>query len=519
MTATAKTRCVLGIDIGTSSSKGVLVGLDGEVLATATREHEVQRPRSGHVEMDGAIWWDEFVAIAGELVQGSDAEVVSVGVSGMGPCLLLEDGNGELLRPAILYGVDTRASRQIDELNAELGADAIIDRGGSALSSQAVGPKMAWVAENEPELFDKSRRMFMPSSYLVLRLTGEYVLDHQSASQCTPLYDAQAADWYSPWWKHICGQITPPTLRWSDDVVGTITAEAAAETSLPQGIPVVCGTIDAWSEAISVDAHNVGDLMLMYGTTMFMINTVAGQVSWPTLWGTVGAFEGTRNLAGGMATSGAITGWLRELFGSPDYPTLLDEAGSSAPGANGLLMLPYFAGERTPINDPDARGIVAGLTISHTRGDLYRAALEATAFGVRHNIDVFEQAGGQIDRVVAVGGGTQGELWTQIVSDVTGRPQELRRTSIGASYGMAFLAARAAGGGVAVAIDDWNPVQRTVTPNDAFRQTYDELFALYRRLYDSTVDIAHQLAHRQDTQLAHRQDTQLARGQDTQPAE
>ncbi|MDQ6657082.1 MAG: FGGY family carbohydrate kinase [Actinomycetota bacterium] len=496
-------QAVVGVDIGTSSSKGVLVGLDGEVLATATREHEVQRPRAGHVEMDGALWWDEFVAIAAELLGRAGVDVVSVGVSGMGPCLLLEDGNGELLRPAILYGVDSRAGRQIDELNAELGADAIIERGGSALSSQAVGPKVAWVGENEPELYGRARRLFMPSSYLVLRLTGEYVLDHQSASQCTPLYDATAGDWYPPWWQRICGRIVPPTLQWSDRVVGTVTAGAAAETSLPPGIPVVCGTIDAWSEAISVDAHNVGDLMLMYGTTMFMINTIAEGVSWPTLWGTVGAFEGTRNLAGGMATSGAITGWLRELFGSPDYPTLLDEAGSSAPGANGLLMLPYFAGERTPINDPDARGIVAGLTISHTRGDLYRAALEATAFGVRHNIEVFEQAGGQIDRVVAVGGGTQGELWTQIVSDVTGRPQELRRTSIGASYGMAFLAARAVGSGAAaVSMGDWNPVLRTVTPNESHRQTYDELFALYRQLYDSTVDIVHELSRRQDAQPA-----------------
>jgi xylulokinase len=277
-------------------------------------------------------------------------------------------------------------------------------------------------------------------------------------------------------------------------VVGAVSPDVAAETGLPQGIPVLCGTIDAWSEAISVDAHNVGDLMLMYGTTMFMVNTVADRVSWPTLWGTVGAFQGTRNLAGGMATSGAITGWLRELFGSPDYPTLLDEAGRSTPGANGLLMLPYFAGERTPINDPDARGVVAGLTISHTRGDLYRAALEAIAFGVRHNIEVFEQAGGRIDRVVAVGGGTQGELWTQIVSDVTGRPQELRRTSIGASYGMAFLAARAIGD---ASMDDWNPVERIVQPDPAHRSTYDQRYRLYRSLYETTADIAHQLAAEQ----------------------
>ncbi|WP_051264760.1 FGGY-family carbohydrate kinase [Nakamurella lactea] len=493
-TPSGKTQCVVGVDIGTSSSKGVLVDTDGRVLATATREHDVQRPRAGHVEMDGSIWWDEFVAIVAELLaadEASRAEVAAVGVSGMGPCLLLADENSELLRPAILYGVDTRAGEQIDTLNAELGAEAIIERGGSALSSQAVGPKVRWVADNEPGVFATSRRLYMPSSYLVYRLSGRYVLDQQSASQCTPLYDAEEQAWYQPWWQRICGSIEQPDLHWSDQVVGSVGPEAAAETGLPQGIPVLCGTIDAWSEAISVDAHNVGDLMLMYGTTMFMVNTVADRVSWPTLWGTVGAFEGTRNLAGGMATSGAITGWLRELFGSPDYPTLLQEAASSTPGANGLLMLPYFAGERTPINDPDARGIVAGLTISHTRGDLYRAALEAIAFGVRHNIEVFEQAGGRIDRVVAVGGGTQGELWTQIVSDVTGRPQELRQTSIGASYGMAFLAARAIGG---ASMADWNPVLRIVEPNAALLDTYDERYRLYRELYASTADIAHSLA-------------------------
>jgi xylulokinase len=234
--------------------------------------------------------------------------------------------------------------------------------------------------------------------------------------------------------------------------------------------------------------------MLMYGTTMFMINTVAEAASHPTLWGTVGAFAGTRNLAGGMATSGAITGWLRELYGSPDYPTLLAEAAESPAGADGLLMLPYFAGERTPVNDPDARGVIAGLTVSHTRGDLYRAALEATAYGVRHNIEFFRAAGGQIDRVVAVGGGTQGQLWTQIVSDVTGVPQELRQTSVGASYGMAFLAADAV---TDVRMDDWNPVARTVEPDLAHGELYESGFELYRNLYESTRGIAHALAARQ----------------------
>jgi len=192
-----------------------------------------------------------------------------------------------------------------------------------------------------------------------------------------------------------------------------------------------------------------------------------------------------------MATSGAITAWLRELFGSPGYPELIALAERSPAGAGGLLLLPYFAGERTPIADPDARGVIAGLTVSHTRGDLYRAALEATAFGVRHNIEVMEAAGGRIDRIVAVGGGAQGTLWTQIVSDVTGRPQAIPSLVVGASLGAAFLAAAAVG---PADIDRWNPVVSVRSPRPEAAELYDELYALYRGLYVRTAETAHALA-------------------------
>ncbi|GHF22971.1 FGGY-family carbohydrate kinase [Pseudolysinimonas yzui] len=480
---------VLGVDVGTSSTKGVLVGLDGVVIASAIREHEVWRPNPGWAEMPAELWWQELTSIARELT--GEHRVRAVGVSGMGPCVVLTDAEGIPLRPAILYGVDTRAIEQIARMTAELGDDQIVARGGSTLSTQAAGPKIAWVAENEPDVFARARRLFMPASFLAFRLTGEYVLDHQSASQCNPLYDSAALAWYRPWSDRVMGGIPLPRLVWADTVVGGVTARAAAATGLPEGIPVVAGTIDAWTEAVSVGAQNPGDLMLMYGTTMFLVNTVAERASAPGLWGTVGAFEGTYSLAGGMATSGAITGWLRELFGRPDYPSLLAEAAASAPGANGVLMLPYFAGERTPIADPDARGMIVGLTLSHTRGDLYRAALEATALGVRHNIEAFRAGGGTIDRVVAVGGGTQGDLWTQIVSDVTGLTQVVCATTIGASFGAAYLAASSIAD---VHIDAWNPVERIVRPRAELRDVYAERYELYRRLYPATMSIAHALA-------------------------
>ena len=192
---------VLGIDVGTSSTKGVLTTLTGEVLASGVREHQVARPRTGHVEMDPDVWWEEFASLSRELTQAHPAaQVKAVGVSGMGPCLALVDGEYRPVRPAILYGVDTRATDEIEEWKARLGGDdALLQRCGSTLTTQAVGPKVAWVARHEPDVYARARRFFMPASWLAFHLTGEYVLDHQSASQSTPLYDIEARQWYRPW--------------------------------------------------------------------------------------------------------------------------------------------------------------------------------------------------------------------------------------------------------------------------------------------------------------------------------
>ncbi|GAB3633093.1 FGGY-family carbohydrate kinase [Microbacterium shaanxiense] len=492
--------CTLGVDIGTSSTKGVLVAADGSIVASATRSHGVDRPRTGWVEMDAHIWWDEFVSIANELISAHpEAEITAVGVSGMGPCVLLADADDEPVRPAILYGVDTRSGAQIARMTEELGIDEITRVGGSTLTSQAGGAKIAWISEEEPEASAAARRFFMPASWLARKLTGAYVLDHQSASQTSPLYDIENETWYDPWWQRYAGTIEQPRLAWAGDIAGEVTDAASAITGIPAGTPVITGTIDAWTEAVSVGAHETGDLMLMYGTTMFMVftNTVAtgGQtLRTPSMWTTAGAFPGTRNLAGGLSTSGALTAWLKGLTGS-DYRELLAEAAISGPGARGLLMLPYFAGERTPIQDPDARGVVAGLTLEHGRGDLYRAALEATALGVRHNVETMRAAGADITRIVAVGGGMQGQLWLQVISDVTGLVQEVPETTIGASYGAAFLAASAvAPEGAEPAITDWNPIAQTITPNPDTRAFYDTLFDRYVRLYEGTKDVVHELA-------------------------
>jgi len=487
-------RAVLGLDIGTSSTKALLTRFDGTVIAEVGRRHEVDRPEQGLVEMDAAVWWDEFTALTRELLERvPDAEVEAVGVSGIGPCVLLTDDAGEPLRPAILYGVDTRTAEMLPAVTAELGGEeAIRSRCGSALSTQAAGVKLAWVARHEPDVWARAARFTMPSSRVVELLTGEYVLDHHSASQCTPLYDVREDTWIDAWCERLAPGLAMPRLVWSGDRAGTVTAAAAAATGLPVGIPVTAGTIDAWAEGVSVGAAVPGRMFLQYGTTMFMIAPTDEPVSVPGMWTTVGTRPGQPSVAGGMATSGAITDWLRRLVDG-EWSTMLEEARCAGIGANGLLMLPYFAGERTPIADPDARGVIAGLTVRHTRGDLYRATLEATAYAVRHNVEVLREAGVEVHELVGAGGGLLGRLWPTIVSDVTGLPQTVPSVTIGACYGSAFLAA----GLVAdVDVTAWNPPAARIEPDPAATAAYEPGYRDYRELYEATKAVVHRLAAR-----------------------
>ncbi|WP_439692301.1 FGGY-family carbohydrate kinase [Curtobacterium sp. SP.BCo] len=487
-------RAVLGLDIGTSSTKALLARFDGTVIAEVSRRHEVDRPEQGLVEMDAGVWWDEFTTLTRALLDRvPDVDVTAVGVSGIGPCVLLTDADGEPLRPAILYGVDTRTADMLDDVTAELGGeDAVRARCGSALSTQAAGVKLAWVARNEPAVWARAVRCTMPSSRVVELLTGEYVLDHHSASQTTPLYDVHRNAWIPEWCAALAPGLEMPRLLWSGDRAGVVTDEAAAATGLPAGIPVTAGTIDAWAEGVSVGESVPGRMFLQYGTTMFMIAPTAEPTSVPGMWTTVGTHPGQPSVSGGMATSGAITDWLRRLVDG-EWSTMLEEARCSGIGANGLLMLPYFAGERTPIADPDARGVIVGLTVRHTRGDLYRATLEATAYAVRHNVEVLRAAGVEVRELVGAGGGLLGRLWPTIVSDVTGLPQTVPSVTIGACYGSAFLAA-----GLVEDVDvtAWNPPATRIEPDPAATAAYEPGYRDYRELYDATKAVVHRLAAR-----------------------
>jgi len=505
---------LLGVDIGTQSSKGVLCTPDGEILATEIIEHQTSFPRPGWAEHDAdQIWWGEFVQITRRLLAGRDAEEVGgVAVSAIGPCMLPVDAENRPLRPGVLYGIDSRAQAEIAWLEDHFGADEMFALNGMALTSQAIGPKIRWLREHEPEIFARTAMIHSASDYMVLRLTGEHVMDRHTASYFVPLFDVRTLAWDDRFSEPIIALDRLPRLLDANEIAGVVTPEASAQTGLAVGTPVTTGTIDAAAEATSVGVLDPGDMMVMYGSTLFLINLVEAPHPDRRMWTAAYSLPERHAITGSITSSGLLTAWFRDQFGQPEresaarggahvYAQLADLARDIPPGADGLLCLPYFAGERTPLNDPDARGVFAGLTLRHTRGHLYRAILEAIGYGLRTNLDVMAEMQAMPTRLVAVGGGAQNELWLQIVSDITGLPQVLPERTVGASYGDALLAGLATGIVAQDTIPNWVRTKRVIEPNPAPKATYDATYAIYRELYGHVKDDLHALG-RLDTAIA-----------------
>jgi len=486
----------LGIDIGTFESKGVLADAEGVVIATATRPHQMLVPRPGWAEHRAdEDWWGDFVSITRELLAISDLEphaIDAVAASAIGPCMLPVDADGAPLMNGVLYGVDTRAAAQIASLSTQIGESAILETCGNALTSQSVGPKILWLKETHPDLYSRTARILTSTSYLTWKLTGEYVIDHYTAANFSPLYDVNRQEWTADLAPDILPLDRLPQVRWSTEIAGHVTAEAAAETGLAEGTPVTVGTIDAAAEAASVGVQSPGEMMLMYGSTIFIIELTDHPVRDSRLWYAPWLFPGVHASMAGLATSGTLTRWFRDqLAEGATFEDLVLKAEASPKGAKGLLCLPYFSGERTPIHDPMAKGAFFGLDLTHTRGDMFRAVLEGIAAGTAHVMETYRELGAAPQQVYAVGGGTKNAVWLQATSDLGQVAQVVRERTIGASYGDAFLAAVAVGAATPDQISDWNPVVRTVVPQSV--PAYDRQYPLWKALYTQTRDIAHAL--------------------------
>ncbi len=488
----------LGIDIGTYESKGVLVDAVGKIVASASKPHKMLVPQPGWAEhRPREDWWDDLTFISKKLLadsglQGDDIKAVAT--SAIGPCMLPVDDAGEPLMNAVLYGVDTRAAREIEELTAAIGEDVLVERCGQALTSQAVGPKILWLKRNRPEVYARTARVLTSTTYLVHKLTGHYVIDHYSAANFSPLYDVDRLQWTDALAPDILPLDKLPRLCWTTEIAGYVTAEAAAETGLAIGTPVTAGTIDAAAEALSVGVLEAGDMLLMYGSTIFIIMLTSERVRDPRLWYAPWLFPGQHASLSGLATSGTLSHWFREQFArelDPDTAvmTLAAEAEQSPPGARGLVVLPYFSGERTPIHDTHAKGMIFGLDLTHTRGDIYRALFEGIACGTNHVFETYAEAGQEPLSILAAGGGTKNRVWSQATSDVSGHVQIIREKTVGASYGDAFLAALAIGDVQRDDIRSWNPIARKIEPDYAFQATYAEQYRRFRELYPRTKDL------------------------------
>ncbi len=500
---------LVGVDIGTYSSKGVLVTIDGRVVASHTVPHSMDMPKPGFFEHDAdKVWWHDFVEIVQKLLKDCDIDpkqILGIGTSAIGSCVLPIDENGSALRPGILYGIDTRASREIEYLEDKLGKSQIFAKSGAHLTSQASGPKVLWIRNHEPEVYERTRWFLTSEAYLVYRLTGRATIDIYTAGGYAPLYDVCNREWV----QEAADLITPlerlPQAFWSHEVVGEVTAAAAKETGLAVGTPVVTGTTDAAAEAISAGVADFGDMMLMLGSSIFYIMKTPELVTTQHFWNSNFLEEGSFAFLGGMSTSGSLTIWFRDHFsqvamqtqkegGEDPFTILAGLAQKSPAGSNGLILLPYFEGERTPLHDPKAKGLWFGLSLKHTKGDLYRSILEGVAFGIRHNLEVMHQENVQPQRILAVGGGTKNSLWLQIIADVCNLTLNIPEQQIGASYGDAFLAATGIGLFKNLSeIKQWVRIKSTVKPNPEMHKLYEFNYRLFRELYESNKHLMHEL--------------------------
>ncbi|WP_270889289.1 FGGY-family carbohydrate kinase [Pedococcus sp. 5OH_020] len=474
----------VGVDIGTYETKATAVDAIGAVVATAKCPHQLSLPAPGFAEHDAeTVWWGGLVTAVRSLLDTPSMAATSVQAlccSGIGPAVVPTTAAGRALRPAILYGIDTRAGDQADQIEQRLGAATITARSGNQLSSQSAGPKIAWLAQHEPDVVAATAVIHTCQSFLVHRLTGQVVMDHATASYFHPLYSLREHRWDTEGCEWFVRPEQLPSLAWSDQVAGRLLPEPAAQIGLPVGTPVLVGSADAPCEALACDVEQPHSAMVMYGSSGFMIAPTADAMPGAGLYCAPGLTDGSWLVAAGTSTAGTATRWLTQLLrlggepGGSEFVELVALASLAPKGSLGLLVLPHFSGERTPFDDPAARGVIEGLSLAHGRAELARAVLE----GIAHSMVLalasmlaHADTGGQHRRLSAIGGGTANLVWLQAVSDIAGLPQQVFK-SPGASYGGALLAGRAIGLLERNVVPECRQPTLTIDPDEAAHAAY-----------------------------------------------
>ncbi len=486
-------RLLLGIDLGSSGVKVVL--LDAALGIVATQAHDVAlfSDHPGWAEADHHEWWDAVCELVPRLLDGAAAssdDVAAVAVTGMVPAILLVDEHGQPLRRAILQN-DARATKEIDEVRSALGGIDLLALTGSVLSQQSVAPTALWLARHEPEVWSRTRSLQGSYDWLARALGATAHVEYNWAIE-SGLYDfdgvaldaVQAAAPIA--WPQLLDVARP------GQVVGEVSASAAAATGLRAGTSIVVGGADHVLSAYGAGLVEQGDCLIKLGGSGDILAVSDEKFLDARLYLDCYPIPGKWLPNGCMATSGSMLRWEQGLFDVP-LAELDEAAAASQPGA--LVTLPYFLGEKTPLHDPDLRGAVIGLHLGTTRGDLHRSLLESIAYGFRSHFDVFAEDGLALQRPRVTNGGSKSRLWRQILADVLNREVVSIVDHPGASYGAAVIA----GVGTGV-IPDWHYVVgalgegEVIAPTPTHVDIYEERYLQFQQLNKVTTSLSHSLA-------------------------
>jgi xylulokinase len=480
---------LLGIDVGTTATKAILLLPSRGIVAEAEAPAQLISLKAAWAEEDPEQWWQNVGEVTRTCLEKAGIagrEVGGVGVSGMVPTLILLDRSGKVLRPSIQQN-DARSFEEIQGFRRQVDEEDVLQRTGSAITQQSIGPKLLWLRRHEPEAMAQAAHLMGSYGYIVYKLTGAFNCERNWALE-SGLFDLHREDWDESLLK--LSTITRDWLgkvSWPSEVVGGINGKAALHTGLSEGTPVVTGSADHIASAFSAGVKSPGDLLVKLGGAGDILYVLDRPVVDPRLFLDYHVIPGKYLINGCMAASGSIIKWFRnELVRGADY-SVLDAEGSSIPcGSDGLVLLPYFLGEKTPINDPLARGVLFGLTLSHTRGHIYRAILEGIAYGFQHHLAVLEERNLRAGKARVTNGGARSALWKQVTADVLGIPLEEVANHPGSSLGAAFVAGMGIG-----QFKEWGEIERfirvssVVRPDPKAHERYKELFQVYRGLYES----------------------------------
>ncbi len=482
---------LLGIDIGTTATKAILLHPMRGIMAQAEAPASLSSPRPGWAEADPVEWWRNVGDTTRRCLTDSGTNAVSVagiGVSGMVPTLVLLDGDGEVLRPSIQQN-DARAFAEIQDFRRRVDPDDVLERTGSDITQQSIGPKLLWLSRYEPEAMERAEHVMGSYDYIVYRLTRTFSCESNWALE-SGLYTKDGTWDESLLALSAVGSEWLGTVHRPSEVVGELNAEAARHLGLAEGTPVVAGSADHVASAFSAGIKDPGDLLVKLGGAGDILCAVDRWVVDRRLFLDYHVVPDKFLINGCMAASGSVIKWFRQHFaGDADYESLDEEGSGVSCGSDGLIVLPYFLGEKTPIHDPLARGVLFGLTLGHTRGHVYRAILEGISFGFLHHMEVLDELGLHATKARVTNGGARSHLWKRVTADVLGLSLEQVAHHPGSSLGAAFIA----GMGVGV-FADWTEIERfievsgVVEPDPGAHQIYQRLFLIYRRLYDAVRD-------------------------------